>query len=509
MAETEKNILEIIEVSKTFPGVKALDKISFSLKKGEIRSLSGENGAGKSTLIKILTGVYKSDGGKILFDGKEAAFAGTRESAAAGIRAVFQELNLIPYLTVAENLVLEDYPVKGRAIDWKKAEEEATRIFKELGVDIDIHAELSGLGAAAWQMVSIAIALRKDCRLMILDEPTSSLDKREVEILFSVIEKLKARGVSFLFITHRLEEVFQICDSITILKDGACIGTFPVEEMDQNRLVSLMVGRTVKDQERMVKERAYDEKEVPIVELRQVKSFPRVANINLKVYPGEILGIAGLLGSGRSETAQIIAGCRRIDGGAFLLNGRQFSMTSPITAKKQKIVYCTENRRVDGIIPNMSVKNNMILSSAGQVGRYGVIEGKKCKALVRSYIDQFRIKTPSEEQKIKFLSGGNQQKVLLARGLSTNPKLVILDEPTRGIDVGAKQEILDLICEISGQGIGVIFISSDLSELVKICHRVIVFREGTTIGCLSGEEITQERIMETIAEGERKERLNG
>lgn len=192
-----------------------------------------------------------------------------------------------------------------------------------------------------------------------------------------------------------------------------------------------------------------------------------------------------------------------------MLNGRQFSMTSPITAKKQKIVYCTENRRVDGIIPNMSVKNNMILSSAGQVGRYGVIEGKKCKALVRSYIDQFRIKTPSEEQKIKFLSGGNQQKVLLARGLSTNPKLVILDEPTRGIDVGAKQEILDLICEISGQGIGVIFISSDLSELVKICHRVIVFREGTTIGCLSGEEITQERIMETIAEGEREERLNG
>lgn len=505
MADKENNMLEVEGICKSFPGVRALNQISFQLSRGEVRSLSGENGAGKSTLIKVLTGVYAGDSGKILFEGKPVQFHSTSDSQNAGIRAVFQELNLIPYLTVAENLVLEDYPTKGGMIDWKTVYDEAGRLLERLGMDIDPHTELSKLGAAAQQMVSIAIALRKDCKLMILDEPTSSLDKKEVEVLFRIIRKLKAEGVSFLFITHRLEEIFQICDSITILKDGECVGTYDIGEMNKNRLVTLMVGRQVDEHAKRPSVRRYLPGETPLVELKGAKSFPRVLDVNLQVYPGEILGIAGLFGSGRSETAQIIAGCRLMDSGMMYLEGKQFHMKGPVQARRRKIVFCTENRRLDGIVPNMSVRNNMILCSSKEVAKHGFLNEQKCRSLVGRYMERFRIKTPSNRQSIKFLSGGNQQKVLLARGLVTRPKLVILDEPTRGIDVGAKQEILSLIQEIARHGIGIIFISSDLTEVVSVSDRVVVFREGRTVGELTGDEITQEDMMDILADGRKRE----
>ena len=505
MGIKEENILDIQGVSKSFPGVKALNKISFTVKKGEVRALSGENGAGKSTLIKILTGVYTSDSGQILFEGKPVGFHSTYDSQNAGIRAVFQELNLIPYLSVAENLVLEDYPMKGIAIDWKAVDGEAARLLDRLGLSMDPHMELSKLGAAAQQMISIAIALRKDCKLMILDEPTSSLDKKEVEILFSIIRNLKDQGVSFLFITHRLEEIFQICDSVTILKDGECVGTYEIGSINQNKLVTLMVGREVEGSIRIPSDKKYSSEDIPLAELEHARSLPRVWDVNLMVYPGEILGVAGLLGSGRSETAQIIAGCRKMDRGVMYLEGKPSSISGPVQARRKKIVFCTENRRVDGIVPNMSVRNNMILCSTDKIARYGFINEKKCRNLVNHYIERFKIKTPSHEQGIKYLSGGNQQKVLLARGLATGPKLVILDEPTRGIDVGAKQEIMSLIREIALKGIGVIFISSDLSEVVSICDRVTVIKEGKTVGELTGGDITQKHIMDLIADSRTQE----
>lgn len=495
-----ENILEIKNLSKQFTGVKALDEVSFNIKKGEVRALSGENGAGKSTIIKILTGVYSHEEGEIVFDGAPVKFISTAEAQQSGIRSVYQELNLIPYLSVAENLFLGDYPMTKCGIDWKKLYEEASRLFQRLEINIDPHIELYKLGAAAQQMVSIAIALRKDCKLLIMDEPTSSLDKNEVEMIFSIIKNLKKQGVSMIFVTHRMEEIYQICDSITVLKDGKCLGTFDAKDLNRHQLVSLMVGREINEDAKS--DRTYNidrENETPILELRNVKSMPRVVDISLKLYRGEILGIAGLLGSGRSETTQAIYGLRRIESGEVFLHGKKTVINSPVKAVMKKISCCTENRRVDGIIPNMSVKNNLIISNMRAITKMGVIDNRKISDLVNQYIEKFSIKTPSAEQRIKLLSGGNQQKVLLARSLATIPDVLILDEPTRGIDVGAKQEIMKLIREVADLGISVIFISSDISEIVRLCDRVTVFREGVTIGNLAGTDISQDNIMQMIA----------
>lgn len=495
-----ESILQINHVSKSFPGVKALDDVSFEIQKGEIRALSGENGAGKSTIIKILTGVYGNDEGEILFDGQPVRFASTAESQQAGIRTVYQELNLIPYLTVAENLFLGDYPMTQAGIDWKTVYGEAEALLRRLNIEIDPKIELCRLGAAAQQMISIAIALRKDCRLLIMDEPTSSLDKNEVEMLFSIVKSLKLQGVSVIFITHRMQEIYQICDSITVLKDGRCLGTYDTKELDIHKLVTLMVGREINENEKSARQFPLDRnQETPILELRNIASPPRVIDISLRLYRGEILGIAGLLGSGRSETTQAIFGLRKIERGEVYLDGKQTFIRSPIEAMKRRICCCTENRRVDGIVPNMSVKNNLIISNMGSVCSRGITNTKKINTLVHAFIEKFRIKTPSPEQRIKFLSGGNQQKVLLARSLATHPDVLILDEPTRGIDVGAKQEIMNLILEVADQGISVIFISSDLSELIRICDRVTIFREGVTVGEVTGDEISQENITRIIA----------
>ena len=494
-------VLEMKDITKTFPGVLALDNVSISVSRGEIRSLSGENGAGKSTLVKILTGIFAKDSGEIIFKGEKVNFQSNKEAQEAGISTVYQELNLIPYLSVAENVFLGSFPTNKTGIDWKKTQSMTKELFDRLNLDIDPAAILNTLGAASQQMVAIARALRDEkCELLILDEPTSSLDTEEVDVLFSFISNLKDKGVSFIFISHRLEEVFNICDSVTVLKDGKYVGTFPIEELDQHKLVEHMVGREVISTDRADMDTSrIDRSGAPIIELRHVQSGHVVKDMSFSIYPGEIVGLAGLLGSGRTETARVIYGCDKLDSGQILIDGKDIKITSPAKALKHRIAFCTENRRVDGIIPNMELKNNIVLNSLSEISKLGIINTNKRAKIVKEYVDKLAIKTPSIKQRIKNLSGGNQQKAMIARSLASSPRLIMLDEPTRGIDVGAKAEVERLMHEMADSGIGILFISSELPEVIRNSDRVVVVRDGKTVGELTGNDICMASITRIIA----------
>ena len=497
-------LVEIKDVSKHFPGVKALDHVSLSIRRGEVHALSGENGAGKSTLIKILTGVYTYDEGSIIFDGSPVAFKSTNESQKAGIGSVYQELNMIPYLSVAENIYIGDYPMGKTGIEWKELYENAQNQLDSLNIDVDAKKQLNELSTAQQQMVSIVRAVSRDCKLIILDEPTSSLDTKEVKTLFSLVRQLKEKGVAFIFITHRMEEIYQICDRITVLKDGHFIGTYQAEDLNQYQLVTLMVGREITQQRKQTyfspeKDQNY------VVEVRNLAKKPKVKDVSFGISRGEIVGLAGLLGSGRTEVAEKLFGSEMPDAGEILYEGILQKNISPTKAVRAGLAFCTENRRLDGIVPNMSVKNNIVLACMKQISRLGFVISRKRLALVNHYIEELRIKTPTPEQRIRNLSGGNQQKTLLARWMATNPKLIILDEPTRGIDVGAKQEVERLVQQIASQGIGVLLISSEIPELVRNCDRVIVLREGEQVGELAGAQISEEAIMQIIAQNYEQE----
>ena len=497
-------LVEIKDVSKHFPGVKALDHVSLSIRRGEVHALSGENGAGKSTLIKILTGVYTYDEGSIIFDGSPVAFKSTNESQKAGIGSVYQELNMIPYLSVAENIYIGDYPMGKTGIEWKELYENAQNQLDSLNIDVDAKKQLNELSTAQQQMVSIVRAVSRDCKLIILDEPTSSLDTKEVKTLFSLVRQLKEKGVAFIFITHRMEEIYQICDRITVLKDGHFIGTYQAEDLNQYQLVTLMVGREITQQRKQTyfspeKDQNY------VVEVRNLAKKPKVKDVSFGISRGEIVGLAGLLGSGRTEVAEMLFGSEMPDAGEILYEGILQKNISPTKAVRAGLAFCTENRRLDGIVPNMSVKNNIVLACMKQISRLGFVISRKRLALVNRYIEELRIKTPTPEQRIRNLSGGNQQKALLARWMATNPKLIILDEPTRGIDVGAKQEVERLVQQIASQGIGVLLISSEIPELVRNCDRVIVLREGEQVGELAGAQISEEAIMQIIAQNYEQE----
>lgn len=497
-------LVEIKDVSKHFPGVKALDHVSLSIRRGEVHALSGENGAGKSTLIKILTGVYTYDEGSIVFDGSPVAFKSTNESQKAGIGSVYQELNMIPYLSVAENIYIGDYPMGKTGIEWKELYENAQKQLDSLNIDVDAKKQLNELSTAQQQMVSIVRAVSRDCKLIILDEPTSSLDTKEVKTLFSLVRQLKEKGVAFIFVTHRMEEIYQICDRITVLKDGQFIGTYQAEDLNQYQLVTLMVGREITQQRKQTyfspeKDQNY------VVEVRNLAKKPKVKDVSFGISRGEIVGLAGLLGSGRTEVAEMLFGSEMPDAGEILYEGILQKNISPTKAVRAGLAFCTENRRLDGIVPNMSVKNNIVLACMKQISRLGFVISRKRLALVNRYIEELRIKTPTPEQRIRNLSGGNQQKALLARWMATNPKLIILDEPTRGIDVGAKQEVERLVQQIASQGIGVLLISSEIPELVRNCDRVIVLREGEQVGELAGAQISEEAIMQIIAQNYEQE----
>lgn len=493
-----QHILEMKGICKSFPGVKALDNVSIQVKKGEILALMGENGAGKSTMIKIMTGVYSADAGEIIFDGKPVQIPDVASAQAMGLSPVYQELNMIPYLSVAENIYLGRYPKKARGdIDWKMLYRNAEQLMRDMDLDIDVHQTLDSFGTAAQQMVSIVRAISYDARLVLLDEPTSSLDAKEVHMLFSFMKKLKARGIAMIFITHRLDEVFQITDRIAILKDGQYMGTYDTCQMTKHDLVTKMVGREVNNESMRNAGAKFSDNF--LIEVRHLKRFPKVTDVSFGIKKGEVVGLAGMLGSGRTETAQLLFGAAQPEEGSIFIDGKEVTLSSPREAIRQGFAYVTEDRRVEGLITNMSVKNNIVLSSMKCVQGRFFINNRKRNAVVNDYIEKLRIKTPHAEQKVRFLSGGNQQKVILARWLATNPRLIILDEPTRGIDVGAKQEVEKLVGEFAEKGISVLYISSEIPELVRNCDRVAVMRDGVSIGECLGDTLNEPAILRMIS----------
>ncbi len=496
MAET---LLEIEGLEKSFPGVHALKGVRLRVQKGEVHALMGENGAGKSTLIKVLTGIYQKNGGTIRFDGEEINVRTPMEANEKGISTIYQELNLVPFQTVYENLFLGREPLSRYGqIDRKKMIAEARKILNELGVSIDVTRPLGKYSTAVQQMVAIARAVSINAKLVIMDEPTSSLDSKEVQVLYRIIRQLKSAGISVIFISHKLDEIFEICDRMTIFKDGEYVGDYDIQEIDQLRLVSLMVGRDMAKLERTKREYGFSDMK-PIAELKNIRQGMRLNGINLDIRQGEVVGLAGLLGSGRTEIAQILFGSVMPDEGEIFWLGEKAPIHSPADAIRRGMGFCTEDRKTEGIIPHLSVRENMTIALLPRLQTFGFVKTKKQNAIVKNYIDRLKIKTPSPDQAICNLSGGNQQKVLLARWMCMNPKLMILDEPTRGIDVGAKAEIEDLIRELSSGGISVLMISSEIAELERNCDRIIVIRDGKVTGELTGEEISQNSIMEMIA----------
>ena len=499
-------LLEMKNISKTFPGVRALKNVSFNVRRGEVMGLMGENGAGKSTLIKILTGYYHRDAnsGEEIFDGRNINPKSTLEAQRMGISPIFQELNLAPNLTIAENIFLGNAPKKHGAIDWKAMREKAKEAMRELGVDVDVSGLLSRQPTAIQQMVSVARALSINAKLLIMDEATSSLDNAEVDILFNAVRRLKEKGIATIFVTHKMDEIYKICDRVTILKDGEFVTCQPIEEMPKLKLISLMLGR---DASTLInKRKAYDpakENAEALCEVKEIRTGThRLNGINLKIRKGEVLGLAGLLGSGRTETAKVIFGDDQMYVGEVFMRQQAVHFKNPEQAIKSGLAFCSEDRKGEGIFPNMSVADNLTMPIMDRVSRFGMVNRRKQNEITRDYIQKMSIKTPSENTKIKDLSGGNQQKVILSRWLATKPDLVILDEPTRGIDVGAKGEIEDLIREISEQGISVLYISSEMDELVRGCDRVAVLRDGRVVGELTGEDISSDNIMKAIAMGE-------
>lgn len=494
----EENILELRNICKHFAGVTALDNVSISVRRGEVHALMGENGAGKSTLIKVLTGIQKADAGEIYFDGKKCFFPNALSAQHAGISTIYQELNMIPYLTVSENIFLGRYPMRHGGIDWRKMHEKAQELVDTLDIEIDVKKPLNTYGTAKQQIISILRAISLKAKLIVMDEPTSSLDSNEVDILFNIIDRLKSDGVSVIFITHRLDEVYRKCDRISVLKDGQYVGTYQVSELTQYELLTKMIGRNSLTMEQFKPNRQL-ENEPCVLEVRNITRAPHVNNVSFQVKKGEVVGLAGLLGSGRTEIARIIFGCDVPDSGEIFISGKKLRLRSPQDALNAGMAFCTENRREEGIFPEISVQNNITVCSLKSLSTAGFIHIKEKRKLSDEYIGRLKIKTPSGEQRIKNLSGGNQQKVILARWLATNPKLMILDEPTRGIDVGAKAEIERLICEFSERGISVLLISSELSELVRNCDRIIVLRDGAIMGELMNNDISEKSIMLTIA----------
>ena len=498
-------LLDIKGLEKTFPGVRALKGVNLTVNKGEIHALMGENGAGKSTLIKVLTGIYQKNGGTICFDGEEINARTPIEANEKGISTIYQELNLVLFQTVYENLFLGREPrTKFGSIDRKAMISEAKRILEELGIEIDVTRPLKNYSTAIQQMVAIARAVSINAKLVIMDEPTSSLDTHEVQVLFRIIRQLKSKGISVFFISHKLDEIFEICDRLTVFKDGEYVGDYDIGELNQLKLISLMVGKDTVELERNKQGYEFANAKV-IAEMKDIRQGMRLNGINIEIKQGEVVGLAGLLGSGRTELAQVLFGSGMPDNGEIFWWGEKAGIHSPADAIKKGMGFCTEDRKTEGIIPHLSVRENITIALLPKLNSFGFVKTKEQDEIVRSYSDRLKIKTPTPEQAICNLSGGNQQKVLLARWMCMNPKLMILDEPTRGIDVGAKAEIEQLIQEFSKSGISVLMISSEIAELERNCDRIIVMREGRVIGELAGDQISQDKVMETIARGSESE----
>jgi len=495
-------LLEIRKLSKSFPGVKALQEVDFIVRRGEVHALMGENGAGKSTLIKVLTGVYPRDEGMFRLDGAEIHPHSPKEAEWMGISTVYQEVNLIPQLSVAENICLGRQPSRFGLVRWRAVAERAKAALARVDLKIDVAQPLASYSIAIQQLTALARALDVSAKLLILDEPTSSLDEKEVEELFKVIRKLRAQGMGVVIVTHFLEQVYAISDRITVLRDGRLVGEYETAKLPRVELVSRMIG---KELARMQKVQSEAGKEAaaaqgpPLLELRQFGRPGSIAPMDMTIAKGEIVGLAGLLGSGRTETARLIFGVDAAKSGEMRVDGKRVVFKSPRQAIREGFAFTPENRKVEGIIPHLSVRENIVLALQARQGVMRTLSARQQLQIAEEFIRLLGISTPGPEQPVMNLSGGNQQKVLLARWLVTQPRLLILDEPTRGIDVGAKAEIEKLIQSLRAKGMAILFISSELEEVVRDCQRVIVLRDRAKAGELTGNQINEETIMHTIA----------
>lgn len=489
----KNTLLEMKNIRKEFPGVLALDNVHLNVYKGKIMALLGENGAGKSTLMKVMTGVYKRSNGEVIYKGNKVEFKSPKESQDVGIAIIHQELNLIDELSIAENIFLgREFKNKFGKINWKKTYNEAKKYLDELGLKEDPKKLVGSLSIGKKQLVEIAKALSLKAELIVLDEPTDALTDTETESLFKVMNKLRDQGKSMVYISHRLEEIFEICDDVTILRDGVFIAEKAVKDINQDEMIELMVGRKLEDQFPSVDHEFGD-----VLFKASKLNNKYLSDVSFEVNEGEILGIAGLMGAGRTELAKTIYGAYCLDSGKMYLKGKEISINSPKEAVKNKIAYVSEDRKKDGLILSLSVKENINISALDDLkGRLGYLNRDKEKSISKDYIKSMSIKTPNYDQLVKNLSGGNQQKVAIAKSLIIGPKLLILDEPTRGVDVGAKKEIYDLINEYKKKGLAIIMISSEIPEILGMSDKVLVMHEGRVSGKLSIENATQEKIME-------------
>ena len=493
-------VLTMRGICKSFPGVKALNDVDFTLRKGTIHALMGENGAGKSTLIKVLTGIYPMDAGEIRIDGTDGAISirSPQEAQSYGISTVYQEITLCPNLTVAENMFIGR--TRSRTVDWKGMEKRAGELLDSLGIPARPRQQLGSCSLAVQQMVAIARAVDTDCKVLILDEPTSSLDDNEVEMLFKLMRDLKARGVGIIFVTHFLEQVYEVSDQITVLRNGELVGQFDVEALPQVKLVELMIGKDIADLA-VIKKSAPPSGTQEVLYEAEGLSSSESRPFDFHIAKGEVNGFTGLLGSGRSESVRAIFGADPVTGGQVRVNGKKVRIQKPLDAMKNGIGYLPEDRKRDGIIADLSVRENIILALQVIKGMNHPFSRAKAEAFADEYIKALEIKTASTETPIKSLSGGNQQKVILARWLLTHPQYLILDEPTRGIDVGTKTEIQKLVLKLAEEGMSVTFISSEIEEMLRTCSRLIVMRDRNIVGELTGGELTQDHVMRTIAGG--------
>ena len=496
-------LLEMKNIYKTFPGVKALQGVDFKLRGGEIHALMGENGAGKSTLIKVLTGVYEKDGGEMFLEGKPVVIHSPQDAQNAGISTVYQEISLCPNLSVAENIFIGR--TKGTITDWKKINKQADEILSSLGIPAQANKQLAGCSIAVQQMVAIARAVDMECKVLILDEPTSSLEEQEVEKLFTLMRNLKSKGVGIIFVTHFLDQVYEVSDRITVLRDGRLVGEYEVAELPRLQLVSKMLGKDLDDLSEIKSEAVeYEDKDkgVPVIEVSQLASTEGIKPFDFYINKGEVNGFTGLLGSGRSECVRAIFGADRVVGGTVKKNGKVIKIKSPMDAMKNGIGYLPEDRKRDGIVGDLSVRENIILALQVMKGFFKPFTKKEANAFADEYIKLLDIKTASADTPVKSLSGGNQQKVILARWLLTHPEYLILDEPTRGIDVGTKVDIQKLVLKLASEGMSITFISSETDEMLRTCSRLVVMRDRKVVGELSGAKLTQNDLMSTIAGGE-------
>jgi monosaccharide-transporting ATPase len=492
-------ILKMQDIRKTFGGVKALDGASLTLRTGEVHALMGENGAGKSTLIKVLTGVHAPDGGVIEFDGRQISPRSPREAESFGISTVYQEVNLVPTMSVMDNILLGRQPTRFGSLRKREMRRRAEAALARLGLKLDVSHSLGTCSLAVQQMVAIARALDVQARLLILDEPTSSLDEREVEFLFGIMRRLRGEGMAILFVTHFLNQVYGVSDRITVLRNGAFVGEFVTAELPRLQLISAMLGRTFEEVQHL-KAPTESAAGATLLEAKGVGKRGLMKPVDLTIAAGEVVGLAGLLGSGRSETAKLLFGIEKPDSGELRLDGKPATIDSPRRAIRRGLAFSSEDRKSEGIIPHLSVRENLILGMQASRGVLRLLSRTEQQTLAEHYIRALNIKTPNPEAPIQNLSGGNQQKVLLGRWLALQPRLIILDEPTRGIDVGAKAEIEKLIHSLRAKGMAVLFISSDLEEVVRTCQRVAVLRDRAKIGELTGSDVQPSRIMQMIAQ---------